>query len=152
MVPSDIQQVFISYLSYSNVYRFPGGFPDGAASKEPFCQYRRCKRHGFDPWVRRSPGEGHYSPLYSCLENPMDREPGSPRGLKESDPTEVTYHTCIGFPDSASGKEPACQCRRHERHGRVRSLDREDPLQEGMITHSSLLAWRIPWTEEPGGL
>ena len=35
---------------------------------------------------------------------------------------------------------------------RVRSLAREDPLEEGMATHSSLLAWRIPWTEEPGGL
>ena len=29
---------------------------------------------------------------------------------------------------------------------------REDPLEEGMATHSSVLAWRIPWTEEPGGL
>ena len=28
----------------------------------------------------------------------------------------------------------------------------EDPLEEGMATHSSILAWRIPWTEEPGGL
>ena len=28
----------------------------------------------------------------------------------------------------------------------------EDPLEEGMATHSSVLAWRIPWTEEPGGL
>ena len=34
----------------------------------------------------------------------------------------------------------------------VRSLGREDPLEEGMATHSSVLAWRIPWTEEPGGL
>ena len=33
----------------------------------------------------------------------------------------------------------------------VRSLGREDPLEEGMATHSSILAWRIPWTEEPGG-
>ena len=32
------------------------------------------------------------------------------------------------------------------------ALGREDPLQEGMATHSSILAWRIPWTEEPGGL
>ena len=31
----------------------------------------------------------------------------------------------------------------------VRSLSWEDPLEEGMATHSSLLAWRIPWTEEP---
>ena len=30
--------------------------------------------------------------------------------------------------------------------------DQEDPLEEGMTTHSSILVWRIPWTEEPGGL
>ena len=34
----------------------------------------------------------------------------------------------------------------------VRSLGQEDPLEEGMATHSSILAWRIPWTEELGGL
>ena len=34
----------------------------------------------------------------------------------------------------------------------VRSLGREDPLEKEMATHSSTLAWRIPWTEEPGGL
>ena len=34
----------------------------------------------------------------------------------------------------------------------VRSLGWEDPLEEGMATRSSVLAWRIPWTEEPGGL
>ena len=35
---------------------------------------------------------------------------------------------------------------------RVRSLGGEDPLEEGMATQSSILAWRLPWTEEPGGL
>ena len=34
----------------------------------------------------------------------------------------------------------------------VQSLGREDPLEMEMATHSSILAWRIPWTEEPGGL
>ena len=34
----------------------------------------------------------------------------------------------------------------------VRSLGREDPLEEGMATHPSILAWEIPWTEEPGRL
>ena len=34
----------------------------------------------------------------------------------------------------------------------VPSLAQEDPLEKGMATHSSILAWRIPWTEEPGGL
>ena len=35
---------------------------------------------------------------------------------------------------------------------RIRSLGWEDPLEKGMATHFSILAWRIPWTEEPGGL
>ena len=34
----------------------------------------------------------------------------------------------------------------------VQSLGQEDPLEKGMATHSSILAWRIPWTVEPGGL
>ena len=34
----------------------------------------------------------------------------------------------------------------------VWSLGQDDPLEKGMATHSSILAWRIPWTEEPGGL
>ena len=34
----------------------------------------------------------------------------------------------------------------------VQSLGLEDPLEEGMTTHSSAFSWRIPWTEEPGGL
>ena len=35
---------------------------------------------------------------------------------------------------------------------RIRSLSREDPLEKAMATHSNILAWEIPWTEEPGGL
>ena len=38
------------------------------------------------------------------------------------------------------------------RETRVRSLGQEDPLEKGMATHSSTLAWKIPWMEEPGGL
>ena len=34
----------------------------------------------------------------------------------------------------------------------VQSLGQEDPLEKGMVTHSHIFAWRIPWTEEPGGL
>ena len=47
-------------------------------------------------------------------------------------------------------KEPACRRKRQET--RVQSLGQEDPLEEGVATHSRILAWRIPWTEEPGGL
>ena len=56
----------------------------------------------------------------------------------------------MGFPGSTSDKEPASQCRRHEM--KVLSMGQEDPLEKGMATRSSILAWRIPWTEEPGGL
>ena len=38
------------------------------------------------------------------------------------------------------------------RETQVQSWDQEDPLEKGMPTHSSILAWSIPWTEEPGGL
>ena len=55
-----------------------------------------------------------------------------------------------GFPsDSAVNNSPAMQ---KTKETWVRSLDWEDPLEEGMATHSSICAWRIPWTEEPGGL
>ena len=43
-------------------------------SKETACQCRRCKRHRSNPWLGRSPGEGHGNPLqYSCLKNPTDK-------------------------------------------------------------------------------
>ena len=54
------------------------------------------------------------------------------------------------FPGGASGKEPTRQCKRHET--RVQSLGGEDPLEKGMANNSSILAWRIPWTDEPGRL
>ena len=46
-------------------------------------------------------------------------------------------------------KESACQYKRCRRHG-FHPWSWEDPLEKGMATHSSILAWRIPWTEEPG--
>ena len=54
-------------------------------------------------------------------------------------------------PGGASGKESACYCRRSKRR-RFDPWIRKIPLEKGMATHSSVLAWRIPWTEEPGGL
>ena len=56
----------------------------------------------------------------------------------------------MGFPGGISGKEPTCQCRRREMQ--IWSLGQEDALVESMATHSSILAWRIAWIEEPGGL
>ena len=60
------------------------------------------------------------------------------------------YSKHRGFLGGASGKEPTCQHRRHETQ--VQALGWEDPLEESMVTHSSILAWRIPRTEKPGGL
>ena len=56
-----------------------------------------------------------------------------------------------GFPGGTRGKESSCQCRRHKETW-VWSLGREDLLEKEVTTHSSIPAWRIPWTEEPGGL
>ena len=104
-------------------------------------------------------------------EIPWTKEPGrlQSMGLKESDITsqlklqqqnednssssvglfsglnELVQHREHGgsFPDGSDGKEPACNA------GDLDSIPRSgDPLDEGMATHSSILAWRIPWTEE----
>ena len=53
------------------------------------------------------------------------------------------------FPSGSAVKNPAMQ---EAQELWVQSLDCEDPLKEGMATHSSILAWRIPWTKEPGRL
>ena len=53
----------------------------------------------------------------------------------------------MGFPDTVAKNPPATM-----QEMRVRFLGREDPLEEEMAAHSSILAWRIPRTEEPGGL
>ena len=54
-----------------------------------------------------------------------------------------------GFPRGSDGKESICLPMQETR---VRFLGQIDPLEEGMATHSSILAWRITWMEEPGGL
>ena len=51
-----------------------------------------------------------------------------------------------GFPGGSEGKESVVK------ETRIRSWDWEDPLEKGMATHYSVLAWRNPWTEEPSGL
>ena len=53
----------------------------------------------------------------------------------------------MGGATRCNGKESTCQ-----QETWVRSLDQEDPLEKGMSTHCSIVAWKIPWTEEPGGL
>ena len=53
----------------------------------------------------------------------------------------------VSFPGSSVSKESACK-----QETQVQPLGQEDPLEKEMAVHSSILAWRIPWTEKPGGL
>ena len=103
------------------------------------------------------PGEGNGNPLqYSCLENSIDRGAGGLQclGLQESDMTEAATQTTVyagrGLCRWLSGKESACHCMKHRSRGFL--LSDEDPLEEEMATCSNILAWKIPWTEEPGRL
>ena len=57
----------------------------------------------------------------------------------------------MGFQGGASGKECVCQYSRHKSLGFDPWVGKI-PLEEEMATHSSILAWRIPWVEEPGRL
>ena len=56
----------------------------------------------------------------------------------------ASYTTYMAFVVAQTVKNPPAV-----QETQVRSLGREDPLEKGMATHSSILAWRIPWTEEP---
>ena len=57
------------------------------------------------------------------------------------------YHLILGFLAAQTVKNlPAMQ------ETQVQSLGWEDPLEKGMATHSNILVWEIPWTEDPGGL
>ena len=56
-----------------------------------------------------------------------------------------------GFPGGASGKE-ICLPVQETQEARVWSQGRKDPLEKEVATHSSILAWKIPWAEEPGGV
>ena len=58
----------------------------------------------------------------------------------------------MSFPSSSAVKNLPAKQEMGIRSLAVPSLSQEDPLEEGMITHSSILAWRIPWIEEPDGL
>jgi len=53
----------------------------------------------------------------------------------------------LGFPGASMIKNPSTT-----QETQIQSLSQEDPLEKEMVTHSSIVAWRIPWTEEPGGL
>ena len=64
---------------------------------------------------------------------------------------ELKSHvTCLGFPGGSAVENLLAMQKTQERW--VRSPGREDPVEKGMATHSSILAWRMPWSEESDGL
>ena len=78
---------------------------------------------------------------------------GFPSGSVKKHPPAVHFKLLkfmAGFPSGSVKKHPPAVQEMQETW--VPSLGREDPLEKGMATHSSILAWKIPWTEEPGGL
>ena len=89
-------------------------------------------------------GNNKGAPLYSagnCIQYSVINRPGK---------KHEKIYICIiesGFLLAQMVKNPPAV-----QETRVRSLGQEDLLEKGMATHSSTLAWRIPWTEEPGGL
>ena len=140
-----------------NIYIITLGFPDGASGKEPAGQRRICKRHRFNPWVgkiswRRAsqptpvflPGESHWQKSLVGY---------SSWGRKELNTTEWLTHT---HKDSEPSKLALVvknlPANAEDIWDWVQSLGWEDPLEEGGATQSSMLFWRIPLTEEPGGL
>ena len=122
-------------------------------------QCRRHRRLRFDPWWARSPGRRNGNPLqYPCLENPMDRAwQATVHGVaKRWTWLMIIFGFFLRPPVLLSGAcswpqwykiYPLLQDTKWE----LGSISgQEDPLEEGMATRSSILAWRIPWTEEPG--
>ena len=100
------------------------GFPGGSEVKASACDVGDL---GLIPGSGRSPGEGNGNPLqYSCLENPMDRGAwqATVHGVAKSQTRMSNFTFTFHF----------------------------HALEKAMATHSSVLAWRILGTEEPGGL
>ena len=65
---------------------------------------------------------------------------------KQNSTGKVQINKYKGFPDGSDGKESACS-----EETWIQSLGQENSLEKGMATHASILAWRSPQTEEPGG-
>ena len=112
----------------------------------------QCRKPRFSPWVGNIPWRREWEPTPVFLPGEPHGQRNlagfSPWGHKESDTTEqLTLHYTCG----PNGKEPICQCRRHKRCG-FNPWIRKIPLEEGPAIHSTILTWRIPWTEEPGRL
>ena len=125
-----------------------------AVGKEPACQCRKRKRHEFNPCVRKISWRRKWQPTPVLLSGEFHGQ----RSLvscnlwdcKELDTTEYVHihkpprNEYISSLVAQMIKNPTAI-----QETWVRSLGQEDPLEKKMATHSSILAWRIPRTEEP---
>ena len=137
------------------------GFSGGTAVKKPPANAKDSGFVGSIPGLGRSPGGGHGNSLqYSWLENTMDRGAWQAivrGGHKEWDTNEHTYthiytiYVCTIYTHVLlwwlSSKESTCNA-----GDAGLTLDREDPLRRKWQPHSSILAWKIPWTKKTGSL
>ena len=113
---------FITLMIISSYYMTVKGFPGGSESKESACNAGGAGDPGSIPGLGRSPGGGKGNPLQYSWASLVAQMVKNLPAMQELQETQV------------------------------RSLSQEDPLEEGMATHSSIIAWSIPWTEEPGWL
>ena len=125
------------------------GFPGGSDSKQSVCQ---CRRPGFNPWVKKIPWEGNGSLLQLFL-------PGESQGQKSLTGYSPWGHR-VGH-DRTTFSFWSFQVAQWIKYLSASTWDlgdmgsipgQEDPLEEEMATHSNILAWKITWTKEPGGL
>jgi len=115
---------------------------------------QETQKMGSIPGSGRSPGEGNGNLLHYCLENPMDRGAwwttvhGSQRVRYDwSNWARIhsTQRQCFLLKSEVENLPEM-------RETQIQFLSWEDPLVKEMATHSSILAWRIPWTEEPNNI
>ena len=135
-------------------------FPGGSVLKNlQHCQWRRLRRWGSIPGSGRPPGEGNGNPLQcSCLENPRDGAWWAAVSVVAQSRTRLKWLSSSQAPGGRDLSFLGVKVEKKLPAGAgdarvwVRSLGREDPLEEEMATHSSILAGKIPWTERLGRL
>ena len=125
-------------------YNTPWASP--TAQRSRICLLRR--RPGFDPWVRKIPWRKKWLPTPVFL-------PGESQGRGSLVGCRLGGRTELDMTEATLQQQQQQQRVKRlpaMRETRVRSLGQEEPLEKDMATHSSILAWRLPWTEEPGRL
>ena len=116
----------------------------------------QCRRPRLDPWVKKIPWRRRWQPTAVLLPGESHGWKSlvgyNPWGRKESDTTERLHFHFLSTLIRASLVAQRVKHLPARRETWVRSLGGEDPLEKEMATHSSILAWKTPWTEKPGRL